>query len=105
MAEGGIVRRYGKALFDVARKQDIVDDVRSDFVSIRSVFRSSPQLVRVLRAPTIGAVRKRELVRTLFSGRINDLTLRFLEMVIRKEREDILPDIPAAFEHLAYQAL
>jgi len=105
MAEGGIVRRYAKALFDVAQRQGAVDAVRADLEALRAVMRSTPQLGRVLRAPTIGAERKRQLVRAAFGGRMNPLTLRFLEMVISKEREEILPDVPAAFEHLAYQML
>jgi F-type H+-transporting ATPase subunit delta len=105
MAEGGIVRRYAKALFDVADKQGIVDEIRADLLGLRAVMRASPQLGRVLRAPTIAAEAKRQLVWTAFGGRMNELTLRFLEMAINKEREEILPDVPAAFEHLAYARL
>jgi len=105
MAEGSIVRRYTKALFDVSMRQQILDEVRADLDGLRSVMRRSPQLSRVLRAPTIPATDKRQLVRSVFGGRMNELTLRFLEMVISKEREEILSDVPAAFEHLAYQML
>lgn len=105
MAEKAIVRRYTKALFDLAHQRELVDVVRADLAGVEAVMRAAPRLGRVLRAPTIAPARKRELVRTAFAGRVNDLTLRFLDLVVEKRREEILPDVPEEFQRLAYQML
>src|SRR5205807_4338709 len=103
MAEHAIVRRYAKALFDVADRQGDVDRVATDLQLFEAVLKRTPRLSRVLRAPTIAAARKRELVRAGFAGSVGDLTLRFLEMVVTKQREAILPGVPAEFARLSYE--
>jgi F-type H+-transporting ATPase subunit delta len=105
MAEAGVVSRYARALFEAAQSQGTVEQVGSDLEGIASIFKESPDLLRVLRAPVIPAERKAQLVRTAFGPRVSDLTLRFLEMVVQKRREEVLPEVPAEFQHLAYAML
>jgi F-type H+-transporting ATPase subunit delta len=105
MAEQTIVRRYVKALFDVAHRQELVEQVGADLNALGAVLRGTPQLARVLRAPTIAPARKRALLRSVFGGRMNELTLRFLEMIVEKRREEILADAPPDFQRLSYEML
>ena len=90
MAEAGIVRRYARALFDVAHQRGAVEPVRGDLEALGTLLQSTPQLGRVLRAPTIPPARKRQLLRTAFGGRVHELTQRFLDMIVEKRREEIL---------------
>ena len=46
MAELGVVRRYGRALFDVARKQQLVDQVRADLQQLDQTLKENPRLGR-----------------------------------------------------------
>jgi F-type H+-transporting ATPase subunit delta len=105
MVERTIVDRYTRALFAAADKRGIVDQVRSDLRGLDAVMTETPQLGRVLRAPTIAAADKRRLIRSAFTGQLGDLTLKFLEMAIEKRREEILPFVSAEFERLAYDQL
>lgn len=105
MAELGVVRRYARALFDVARQQELVEQVATDLRGLEAVLKSAPHLGRVLRTPTIPAGRKRNLVRSVFHGRVNELTLRFMELAIAKKREEVLSDVPGEFQRLSYEML
>jgi F-type H+-transporting ATPase subunit delta len=105
MAESGIVRRYVRALFDIAHQREIVQQVGGDLDALAAVLKSTPQLGRVLRAPTIAPARKRQLLRTVFGGRMHELTQRFLDMIVEKRREAILADVPGEFRRLSYEVL
>jgi F-type H+-transporting ATPase subunit delta len=105
MADLLIVRRYARALFEVARKLDHVEAVAADLEGLDAIMAASPRLGRVLRAPTIPAARKRELVDNIFAGRVNELTLRFLRLLVEKKREDVLRDLPAEYRRLSYEML
>src|SRR5262245_26110349 len=105
MTEISVVRRYARALFDVARQQERVEQVGSDLQGIDAVLKSSPRLLRVLRAPTIPGADKIKLVRSAFGRRVNELTLRFLQMVIEKRREGILPELAAEYRRLSFEML
>lgn len=102
MADMAAVRRYTRALFGVAQRDRLVDRVGDDLQAFEAVLRSEPRLRRVLKAPIIPEQQKRDLVRSAFAGKMDDLTLRFVEMVIRKNREEILDDVPAEFQRLSY---
>jgi len=104
MAELAVVRRYARALYQSANRKGAVDQVEEDLKSIDQVLRQVPRLVRALRAPTLGAARKQELMRRAFATRVGDLTLRFLTLVVDRRREDILTDVYAEFHRLANEA-
>ena len=105
MAGSGASGRYARALFDAARAEGTVEQVGSDLQGVAAIFRETPDLLRVLRAPVVPAERKLELLRTAFGRRVSPLTLKFLEMVVQKRREEILPEVPEVFQRLSYQML
>lgn len=105
MAETAAVRRYARALFHVAQQQGEVEPVSEDLQNFEALLRATPRLLRVLRAPTIAAAGKRQLLRNAFADRLNALTLRFLEMVVVKRREGILLEVGEEFRKLSYEHL
>jgi F-type H+-transporting ATPase subunit delta len=104
MADFSIARRYAQALFSTAMKAGTVERVETDLEMIDALLRTSPRLLRILRAPTIGAAEKKELARRLFESQISNLTLRFLSLLIDKRREGVLPEINREFRSLSYGA-
>lgn len=101
MAELAVVRRYARALFDAARHSGSVAEVEVDLRSLDLVLRDMPRLRRALRAPTIPAARKQEVLEHGFQGRVSALTLRFIGLVVRKRREDVLFDIYGEYLRLS----
>jgi len=104
MAELSVARRYARALFETARKNQSVQQVEDDLKGVDQALRAIPQLQKVLRAPTIAGPRKRELVDKIFAARVSPLTLRFLTLVIDRRREGILAVIYHEFRRLADEA-
>jgi F-type H+-transporting ATPase subunit delta len=101
MAELAVVRRYARALFDAADKSNAVDQVEEDLKGVHQVLAASPRLERTLRAPTLSGSRKKGLLATAFQNRVSPLSLRFLALLIDRQREDVLGDIYTEYQRLA----
>lgn len=103
MADSAVVRRYARALIDVAQQKGLVEQVGRELDGFEAILKQEPRFARVLRAPVIAPARKLALLRSTMAGRLSDLTLRFLELLVQKEREELLPDIPAEYRRLSYE--
>src|SRR5687768_17274398 len=103
MAQHAIGRRYAQALFDSAMNGGIVEDVERDLKTVDEVFETVPRLERALRTPTISSARKKDLLNTAFGGRVNDLTLRFIRLLVDRRRETVLPEVSIEFHRLSNQ--
>jgi F-type H+-transporting ATPase subunit delta len=60
-----------------------------------------PRLAETLNHPLIPTARKKAIVADIFKGKVQDVTLRFLELVIDKRREQILPEVEPEYVRLA----
>lgn len=104
MADVSIARRYAHALFDTARKDGTLERVETDLEMIDALIRTQPNLLRIMRAPTIPRAQKKGLVGRLFENQISSLTLRFLYLLIDKRREATLPEVNREFQALSNAA-
>jgi F-type H+-transporting ATPase subunit delta len=77
-----------------------VDAIKKDFEDIRKSIAGSNELNMFLLTPIIGLDKKAEVIKALFSGKVNDLTLKFLDVLCEKNRINILDDISADFINL-----
>lgn len=101
MRQTAIARRYAGALFEAAKSEDAVDRVESDLGLITFSLENTPRLREVMVHPLIPAARKKEIAVEVFDGRVQEVTLHFLELVIDKRREEILADVEPEYVRLA----
>ncbi len=95
-----VARRYARALFEEARARGQAQAIDADVAALHEAFAASRELVRVFESPVIPREKKKKLIEALFAGRLQPLTVRFLELLVEKEREDLLPAIVAAYRAL-----
>ena len=103
MPELSVTRRYAQALFDTAQRSGTVEKIEQDLDTIEAALRTTPLLMRVLRAPTISRDRKKQLLRQVFGASVTSLTMRFLYLLVEKRREVILPYVNTEFKQLSYR--
>lgn len=99
-----LARRYAGALFETARQSDVIDvidKVESDLGMVNYSLQTMPKLVEALNHPLIPRERKKAIVSDIFKDKVQAVTLRFLELVIDKRREGILPEIEPEYVRLA----
>lgn len=100
-----VARTYARALYEEAESGSNIESVDADVELIRSTLDGSPDLARFFRSPVISREKKESVVRTLFGDRVGRLTLRFLVMLVKKEREDHFPQIVDAYRAMRDEQL
>ncbi len=101
MAEPSVVRRYARALFQIATRSNSVDEVEKDLRLVDLALRGSPGYLRSLKAPNISGFHKIAIFKKAFGSEISALSLRFLDLLVERRREDVLHDIYAEFRAMA----
>lgn len=95
-----IARRYAEALLEEAEHTGVIESVSSDMELIRDSLRLSRDLVLFFESPAIPGDKKQEIVEKLFAERVNPLTLRFMQLMVKKGREKLFPQVSQAFRDL-----
>lgn len=99
-----IVRRYATALFNSAQSAGAIDLVESDLGLISYTFESNPQLKDAMVSPLIPCSKKKEIVTSIFQGKIQDVTLYYLYLLIDNRREGIITETEAEYIRIANEA-
>ena len=93
-------RRYTTALFQIAEETKITDKIKQDFLEIMRTIEDSTDMKLFLSTPIINAEKKSRVISAIFKDKINDLTIKFLQILCKKNRESILYDICVDFADL-----
>ena len=93
-------RRYAKALLSLARQQQTLTEVRADVNALQALLESSQDFHRFV-TESIGLDEERiRVIRTLFSGKIQDATFKSLLYMESSHRMALLPDMLSAFRRM-----
>ncbi len=104
MIERRIVRRYAAALFSAAAKADAVDQIESDLQLVALTMKSSPDLWEAVASPVVPVDSKRSIVRELFGGKLHEITLSYLQLLVSKRREEAALQTEEEYVLLANEA-
>lgn len=92
-----VTKRYASALFSAAVKTGAVDAVQKDLDTLAGLWQSTPTLRQAMESPLVPDDKKAAIVQKLFAQEVGPLTLSFLNILIEKDREDILVDVQREF--------
>ena len=85
--------RYAKAFIALSIEKGIIDEVIVDIRLINELIHEEKRIDDFFRNPTVKVSDKIKFFQTVFQKNIHELTMKFLEMVIKKGRELFLKDI------------
>ena len=97
MIETKVSRRYAKSLLDLANEKGALEEVNRDMKLIHTVGVENHDLELMLISPVIHSDKKQNVLHQVFAGKLNALTLAFIDIVIRKGREKYLMQIAKEF--------
>ncbi|MEX0745508.1 MAG: ATP synthase F1 subunit delta [Phycisphaeraceae bacterium] len=94
-----IDRAYARALFEMGEQAGSLDALADEVDQLAELIRDAPGLRRLLggRLPT---AERAAMIDRMFQGRVSDLLYRFLHVVNRKGRLNMLESIVQAFSDL-----
>ncbi len=91
MDQSKITVRYAKAFFSLAKEKNQLDILKKDIELVSSLCSTSPDFIQLLESPVIKTSQKQKLVDAIFKGKIDELSLNFLHLVVTNKREAHLP--------------
>mgnify|MGYP000321370440 CR=1 FL=1 len=101
MAESRVAYRYVKSLLQLAVEQKALEEVHADMQLFSRICQQNRSFTLMLRNPVIRHDKKKDVLMALFRGRVHSLTLAIFDIITRKNREPLLPEIARQF-HQAY---
>ncbi len=100
---GGTAKRYARALFETAAGTGQEETVLNELRFVEKILADHPALRRLLAAPTLNEAEKLAVLDAVFAGNLEELSLRFLQLLARKSRIQLLAEISAAFAKQVYR--
>jgi len=101
MADSRAASRYVKSLLGLAVEKNALDQVHQDMLLFSKVVNENRAFALMLRNPIIKHGKKRDILEALFKGKVHPLTLAIFDIITRKNREPLLPEIAREF-HLSF---
>lgn len=101
MAESRAAYRYVKSLLQLAVDQKALEEVHRDMMLFDQVCKDNRAFTLMLQNPVIKHDKKKGILDKVFKGKVHRLTLAIFDIITRKNREPLLPEIARQF-HNAY---
>lgn len=101
MSGSRVVTRYVKSLLGLAEEQQSLEKVHRDMQLFSTVCDQNRAFTVMLRSPVIRHDKKRQILTKVFKDKVEVLTLAFFDIITKKNREPLLPEISKEF-HNAY---
>lgn len=98
-----LAKVYASSLYDLADKQggrDLVEDVLGSLEGVLELARQDPRFSEFLSSRVLRTRDREKALRAILEGKVDDLVLRFLLVVNRKNRLGHLPAIFSAFDEI-----
>lgn len=95
-----IANRYARAFMMLASENNFAEQAYHDMQLIERVFDENRSLDFFLKSPIIPLAKKIKVVKSVFEPHLSHVTMRFLELVLRKDRTSILRQIALSFIEL-----
>jgi F-type H+-transporting ATPase subunit delta len=95
-----VSHRYAAALFGAAVNADAAESILADLGSLEDLHRLDPSLQTFLEAPDVLTETKNEVLRDVLGGRVHELVVRLLQLMLQKKRIQHLPVVYGDYREL-----
>jgi len=100
MQNDPVARVYAQALLDLARDRGRLDAVGADLAQVVNGIDAAPELLAFIATPVLDAAAKKRVIESL-RGKVDDILVDFLCVLVDKDRIEALTDIAGAYRDLA----
>ncbi len=90
MLKESIASRYSAALFSLTEERGCTDETIRELDAFLDVLRREPDVAAFFVSPVIDRPVKERLLRDSLASRLNELTVNFLILLVRKRRENLV---------------
>jgi F-type H+-transporting ATPase subunit delta len=90
MKQDHVAKRYAIAVFELAKEQNAIALITEELKVVSEVFENTNLFETYFKHPKVSRDDKKALVKTSFHGKISDMLLNTLFLLIDKKREGML---------------
>lgn len=95
-----LAKRYARALFEIAREENILDTVEREIVSFEESLQNNAAFRLFLYSQDLSKKEKKEKLERVLQDRISNIFFNFLLVLLRKGRELIFESVATEFGRL-----
>ncbi|HIP35927.1 MAG TPA: ATP synthase F1 subunit delta [Crocinitomix sp.] len=92
-----VASRYAKSLLELSIEKNNIDKINEDMVQLSEICKESKELTNLLKNPIVNSDKKANVFDKLFKGKVDDLSLSFIQLITKNKRENLLPNIAYSF--------
>ncbi|MFZ0445749.1 MAG: F0F1 ATP synthase subunit delta [Bacillus sp. (in: firmicutes)] len=100
MSNPAIANRYAFALFQVAKEQKLLDQLKDELRVVREVINQNKNFNTLLSSPKLSKEKKRQLLKDVFSD-VNPFLQNTLKLLVDRGREGLIVQVADHFIELA----
>jgi len=104
MANETLARRYALAVFQLAQEQSAIVPVGKDLHSLADAIYTDESVKEFFLSPVVDRKQKEAALAQSFQGRVHDVALHTVLLLVRKRRESLLRDLVRQYDELEMQA-
>ena len=98
-----VAEPYARALYDFSIEKNLMYCITSDFQSLDVLLSKSSDFRNYLNNPVISNEEKEELINRTLTTQCNEETLKFLNILVKRNRINLLQTIIASYLDLVYE--
>jgi F-type H+-transporting ATPase subunit delta len=92
-----IAKRYAKSFFDLALELDQLEPARTDIELLDKTIGQVRELELMLKSQIIRQYLKVRIFHSIFDGKLNPITTKFMDLLMAHGREELVPEITDEF--------
>lgn len=92
MSNGMVAKRYAVALFQLAKEQNVIDQIENELLVVKEVFTTNQELIDVLNHPKVTNEAKKSIVKEAF-GSLSQQVVNTLYLLVDRHRVDVVTEI------------
>jgi F-type H+-transporting ATPase subunit delta len=92
-----LANRYAKSLIDIRIEKNELEKVLADMQYLKALCKASRPFVLLLESPVVATDKKNAIIKAVTGKNVTALTSMYLELMTKKGRENVLPDVINAF--------
>jgi F-type H+-transporting ATPase subunit delta len=101
MIERTLAKRYAAALLKVTDPEGSTEETEALLLALKDAYRKDKGLRALLSHPSVPRSAKKSLLHRAFEGKCARSFLEFLDLLVRKNRLELIPDISDLYDRLA----
>lgn len=98
MSDIRVASRYSKSLIELANEKGILEEIHQDMILFSKVVSQNRDFQLLLTNPVVKSDKKLAVINSIFTGKVQPMTLMFFNIVAKKKRESVLTFIASEFE-------